>query len=62
MNYMFICPECGEHVEISMRITEYTADGHICPKCKRALVRDPKDFGTSYSVKCDGFYADYQSH
>lgn len=62
MNYAFVCPNCGERAEITMHISEYTADGHICPRCGSPLVRDPKDFGTNYSVKCGGFYAEHQSH
>lgn len=62
MTYAFLCPHCGERATITMRISEYTADGHICPRCGGVLIRDPKDFGTNYSVKCDGFYAEHQSH
>jgi len=60
MKYLFYCPSCGRKVEISMPISEYHADGHLCD-CGELLVRDPKDFGMNYNVKCGGFYAEHQS-
>lgn len=61
MTYRFLCPQCGKTKEITMRITEYKADGHLC-ECGAELVRDPQDFCTSYAADCEGFYARYQSN
>lgn len=61
MIYRFFCPCCGMKVEISMNASEYTAEGHDCPICRAELKRDPQDFCSSYSVKCDGFYSEHQS-
>ncbi len=60
MIYRFFCPCCGNKVELRMPVTEYKAEGHIC-ECGAELLRDPHDFGTNYSVRCDGFYAANQS-
>lgn len=55
MIYKFICPECGKEEEISMRISEYTAEGHKC-ECGVELIRDIRDFGTSFDTsKISGF-------
>lgn len=60
MIYHFICPQCGAMHDIYMRMSEYTASGHLCA-CGAELVRDPKDFCTSYAAKFDGFYAEFPS-
>ena len=61
MIYRFFCPCCGQKTEISMNVSEYTAEGHPCPDCGTELKRDPKDFCNSYTVNCDGFYSEHQS-
>jgi len=60
MIYRFLCPKCGAVKEISIRISEYRADGHFC-ECGAEMIRDPKDFCTSYSASFDGFYAEFPS-
>ena len=60
MIYRFVCPQCGKETELSMRIDEYTPDGHFCD-CGAELRRDPQDFCKSYAVSCDGFYAEFPS-
>lgn len=55
-DYRFVCPNCGESTIISMHISEYTANGHICPACEFELVRDVKNFCSEYAVNCSGFY------
>lgn len=54
MFYPFICPKCGHEEEITMRITEYKADGHICPKCETEMKRDPKSLCCGMSVDTTG--------
>lgn len=44
-----------------MKIETYKSTGHLC-SCGAEMIRDPKDFCRSYDVKCDGFYAEHQSH
>ena len=36
MKYPFIC-ECGNKEEVSMPITQYTPDGHMCSVCGRTI-------------------------
>jgi predicted nucleic acid-binding Zn ribbon protein len=57
MFYPFICPECGHKETITMRITEYTAEGHKCPSCKTEMKRDPKSLACGMSIdKTGDFY------
>ena len=60
MNYRFLCPSCGKRVDLRMRLSEYTPDGHYCD-CGAELRRDPQDFCKTYTNKSGGFYADYPS-
>lgn len=55
-DYRFVCPNCGKLAVVSMRISEYTANGHICSVCESELVRDVKNFCSEYAVNCSGFY------
>jgi Zn ribbon nucleic-acid-binding protein len=54
--YPFICPKCGCEEIISMRITEYTSEGHECPKCKTEMKRDPKSLACGMSVDKTGTF------
>lgn len=56
MIYPFICPNCGNKVELSFSIKDYKSDGNICDKCGTEMKRDPKSYCCSYQAKCDGFY------
>ena len=57
MFYPFICPECGHSETINMKITEYEAKGHLCPKCSAEMKRDPKSLVCGMSVDTTGdFY------
>ena len=40
MNYPFTCPKCGNHEDISMKMSEYTPSGHYCKKCNEEMERD----------------------
>lgn len=40
MKYIFTCQECGHSEEIEMRMSEYTAEGHMCPDCGKEMQRD----------------------
>ena len=56
MEYKFVCPKCNQDEIVNMRISEYTADGHVCKNCGAKLKRSVDSFCRSYSVKCDGFF------
>ena len=56
MFYPFICPKCGREETISMRITEYTSEGHICPDCKMEMKRDPQSLACGMSVDKTGTF------
>ncbi len=60
MNYLFRCPSCGKQTKIHMRMSEYSADGHLC-ECGAELVRDLSDICTNYQINCTGFYSDHPS-
>ena len=40
MNYPFTCPKCGYHKDIEMKMSEYTASGHMCKECNEEMQRD----------------------
>ena len=40
MTYGFICPNCGRKENITMPITQYTSEGHLCPECNTEMQRD----------------------
>lgn len=40
MNYPFVCPKCGHNEIVSMKMIDYTASGHFCPKCGGELQRE----------------------
>ena len=42
MNYPFCCPKCGHREEISMKMSEYTGEGHMCKECNTEMVREVK--------------------
>lgn len=57
MFYDFICPKCSKQETIQMRITEYKAEGHLCPACNTEMKRDPKDIVCGMSIDTTGdFY------
>lgn len=56
MIYKFICPNCGEQVEIMMPISQYTSDGHFCEKCGTKLKRDVSDYCTRSPRNIPGFF------
>lgn len=57
MFYPFVCPECGRKETITMRITEYKAEGHKCPFCETEMKRDPKSLACGMSIdKTGDFY------
>lgn len=39
MKYPFVC-ECGNKEEVSMPITQYTPDGHMCSVCGEEMTRE----------------------
>lgn len=57
MFYPFVCPKCGHEETISMRITEYVATGHECPKCQTEMERDPQSLCCGMSIdKTNSFF------
>ena len=57
MFYDFICPKCDKKETIQMRITEYKAEGHLCPSCNTEMKRDPKSLCCGMSIDTTGdFY------
>ena len=54
MFYPFICPECGHEETISMRISQYVAEGHLCSQCNTEMKRDPKSLVCGMSVDTTG--------
>ncbi len=57
MFYPFFCPKCGQEETIEMRITEYVAGGHFCPKCNAEMKRDPESLVCGMSIDTTGdFY------
>ena len=56
MNYPFEC-KCGNKKIISMPITEYHSDGHICSVCGAEMYREVSSLVCSMSVdKTGDFY------
>lgn len=49
MNYPFTCPKCGFKKQISMKMSEYTSSGHLCPLCNEEMEREIS------SMKCGAF-------
>ena len=39
-----------------MRITEYTADGHLCPTCNTEMKRDPNSLVCGMTVDKTGTF------
>ena len=56
MVYVFICPQCGEKVDITMPASEYRSTGHFCPCCSTEMVRDPQNFCKSSPRNIEGFF------
>ena len=57
MFYDFICPKCNKKETIQMRITEYKAEGHLCPTCNAETKRDPKSLACGMSIdKTNSFF------
>ena len=50
MNYPFECRKCGRKETITMPITKYHSDGHICPVCDAEMVREVKSLVCSMSI------------
>lgn len=57
MYYPFICPKCEHKEEISMKITEYVAEGHNCPECNTEMQREISSMAGAMSIDNTGdFY------
>ena len=56
MFYDFICPKCDKKETIQMRITEYKAEGHLCPSCSTEMKRDPKSLVCGMTVDKTGTF------
>ena len=59
MNYPFECPKCGYTEDISMPMSQYTSEGHMCKECNTEMVREVKSLICGASInRCGGFYRD----
>jgi len=57
MNYPFVCPNCGHDEIISMPMSEYKGEGHMCSECNTEMVREVKSLVCGLSVdKTSSFY------
>ena len=57
MNYPFECPKCNEKETISMPITQYTSEGHMCKSCGTEMVREVKSLVCGLSIdKTSSFF------
>lgn len=57
MYYPFICKKCGHYEEISMPMSQYKSEGHMCPECGEEMVREVKSLVCSCSLdKTGDFY------
>lgn len=57
MNYPFECPKCGHSEVISMPISQYTSEGHMCKECNIEMVREVKSLVCGLSIdKTSTFY------
>lgn len=56
MTYGFICPNCGRKENITMPITQYTSEGHLCPECNTEMQRDVSTMGCMSIDKTGDFY------
>lgn len=52
----FICPNCGRKENITMPITQYTSEGHLCPECNTEMQRDVSTMGCMSIDKTGDFY------
>ncbi len=58
MNYPFYCPKCGYKEVISMPITQYVADGHMCKECNTEMTREVESLVCSMAIdKTGDFYS-----
>lgn len=56
MTYGFICPNCGRKENVTMPITQYTSEGHLCPECNTEMQRDVSTMGCMSIDKTGDFY------
>lgn len=57
MNYPFECPKCNHFEIISMPISKYTSEGHMCPNCGEEMTREIKSLVCGLSIDRSGdFY------
>ena len=52
--YKYYCDKCDEVFEVFLKVEERKSI-YNCPICDKESKRDIKDYGTSVSVKCNGF-------
>lgn len=57
MNYPFVCPHCNNTETISMKMSEYTSQGHLCKQCNTEMIREVSSLVCSCSIdKTGGFF------
>ncbi len=56
MNYPFECPKCGHEESVTMKITEYKPDGHMCPECGTEMQRTIASMAGAMSIDNTGTF------
>lgn len=56
MYYTFVCKKCEKDIELSIPITQYQPDGHVCPICGEPIERKIEDMICGGFKAKDGFY------
>jgi predicted nucleic acid-binding Zn ribbon protein len=57
MTYPFFCPNCGQEENISMRMSDYSSTGHLCPICNTEMKRTIESLVCGLSVdKTNSFF------
>lgn len=54
MYYPFVCEKCGHSEEISMPMSQYKSEGHMCPNCGEEMVREVKSLVCAMSIDKSG--------
>ena len=57
MNYPFECTKCNHAETISIPISQYTSEGHICPVCGEEMVREVSSLVCKSIDKTGSFYS-----
>lgn len=56
MDYPFVCPSCSHKETISMRMSEYSSEGHMCSQCNTEMQRDISSYRSVTSIDKTGTF------